>query len=103
MGSALFFWWWPKDYQETASKGIAPTFDSIQPQNRQSQPPYADEEIQQKVKENLDKVIEKEYISITDIKFVEAIMYMFHVAKRDDIQIVCNGSKSGLNDSIWAP
>ena len=85
MGSALFFWRWPKDYQDVAEKGIAPMFDSTQLQNRQAQPLYADEEIQLKVNEKLDKVIEKGYIAITDIKFVEAIMYMFHVAKGEDI------------------
>ena len=57
MGSALFFWRWPKDYQDIARKGIAPMFDSILPQNLDAQPLYADEEIRLKVKEKLDKVI----------------------------------------------
>ena len=41
-----------------------------------------------KVQEKLDKVVAKGYIELIDIKFVEAIMYMFHVAKGDDIRMV---------------
>ena len=52
MGSALFFWRWQKDYQETTRKGIAPMFNSISPRNLDAQPPYDDEEIRRKVKKN---------------------------------------------------
>ena len=42
MESALFFWRWSKDYQETAQKGIALIFNSVPPQNLEAQPPYDD-------------------------------------------------------------
>ena len=45
----------------------------------------------------------KGYIELIDIKFVESIMYMFHVAKGDNILMVYDGSKSGLNAAIYAP
>ena len=50
----------------------------------------------------MDKVVAKGYIELIDIKFVESIMYMFHVAKGDDIRMVYDGSKSGLNAAIYA-
>ena len=59
--------------------------------------------IRDKVKEKLEKMITKGYIKLTDIKFVEAIMYMVHVAKGDDIHMVYDRSKLGLNAAIYAP
>ena len=100
IGSALFFWRWPKNYQEIAQKGIALMLDSIPHQNMDTQPPYNDEEKQRKVKEKLDKMANKRYIAITYIKFAEAVMYMFHVAKGDNIRMVYDRSKPGLKDSI---
>jgi hypothetical protein len=55
------------------------------------------------VKKKLDKVIMKGYVELTDIKFVEAMMFMFDVPKGDDIRMVYNRSKSGLNKALWAP
>ena len=41
---------------------------------------------------------------MSDIKFVEAYMYMFDVPKgTSDIWMVYDGSKSGLNKALWAP
>ena len=33
-GSAIFFWRWPEDYQETVWIGVAPMFEGTPPQNR---------------------------------------------------------------------
>ena len=67
------------------------------------QPEYKDELIRDQVREKLEKVVAKGYIEMTDIEFLEAIMYLFHVVKGDDIRMVYYGSKSGLNKSLWAP
>ena len=78
-------------------------FDSDPPRSLDKQPKYRDEAIREKVQEKLDKVVAKGYIELIDIKFVEAIMYMFHVAKGDDIHVVYDGFKSGLSAAIYAP
>ena len=78
-------------------------FDSAPPRSKEKQPKYHNEAIRKKVWEKLDKVLAKGYIELIDIKFVESIMYMFHVAKGDDIRMVYDGSKSGLNAAIYAP
>ena len=68
------------------------------------QPPYDDEEIGQKVKEKIQRVINNGYIELRDIKEVELLMYYFHVPKgEEDIRMVYDGSKSGLNKSFFAP
>ena len=85
MGSALFFWRWPENYQDIAQKGTTPMFYSDPPCSLEQQPKYKDQKIREKVREKMEKVVAKDYIELTDIKFVEAIMYMFHVAKGDNI------------------
>ena len=103
MGSVLFFWRSPEHYQDIARKGIAPMFDSDPPCSLEEQPEYKDQKIREKVRDKLEKVVAKGYIKLTHIKFVETIMYMFHVAKGDDIFMVYDDSKSGLNAVIYAP
>lgn len=52
--------------------------------------PYSEDKIRagvrDKVKEKFQMVLDKRYVEITDIKFVEALMYMFH------IPIACPGT-----------
>jgi hypothetical protein len=103
-GSALLFWRWPKDYIETAQIGIAPMFDSDLPSNQDKQPPYKEDEVRVKVKAKLEKILAKGYIELVDIELAEAMMFMFHVQKGpEDIRLVYNGTKSGLNESVYAP
>ena len=102
-GSAIFFWRWPPDYQETARIGVMPYFDKEPPRNQDRQPDYQDETVREMVKAKLQIVIDKGYIEIVDLEAVEAMMYMFHVPKGSDIRMVYDGSKSGLNDALWAP
>jgi hypothetical protein len=45
----------------------------------------------------------KGYVELTDIKFIEAMMFMVDVPKGDNICMVYDGSKSGLNKALWAP
>ena len=70
---------------------------------KETQPDINDEKLRLKIREKLKKVIKKQYIEITEIQIMKLIMYMFDVVKGDDIYMVYDGSKSGLNDSLWAP
>ena len=84
--------------------GIAPIFYSDHPSNQSRQPPYNDDEVKAKMKPKLQKVIDKGYIELTELKLVEAMMFMFHVPKGEkDIRMVYDGSKSGLNEALYAP
>jgi len=103
-GSSIYFWRWHPDYQEAAIVGIAPIFYSDHPSNQSRQPPYNDDEVKAKMKPKLQKVIDKGYIELTELKLVEAMMFMFHVPKGEkDIRMVYDGSKSGLNEALYAP
>eukprot|EP00536_Pseudo-nitzschia_multiseries_P000440 jgi/Psemu1/995/gm1.995_g len=73
--------WWTWD-KGSAIFGLKPMFDGPPPLNADRQPPYLDPSIKALVvKEKLSVVIDKGYIELTDIKFVEAMMFMFHVPK----------------------
>ena len=72
------------------------------PQCKESQPIYRNTELKAKVKAKLEKVMKKGYIEIADIQLMESVMYMYDVVKGDDIHMVYDGSKSGLNNSLWA-
>eukprot|EP00536_Pseudo-nitzschia_multiseries_P018930 jgi/Psemu1/58071/gm1.58071_g len=55
------------------------------------------------VKEKLSVVIDKGYIELADIKFVEAMMFMSHAPKGEmDVHIVYDSTKSGLNNTLYA-
>ena len=103
-GSSIFFWRWPPDYVETVRVGVRPFFDKDPPQNQDRQPPFESEEERRKVKDKLSKVLDKGYVELCDIQELEAMMYMFSVPKGEtDIRMVYDGSRSGLNESLWAP
>ena len=103
-GSSIFFWRWPEDYQDIVREGLAPMFDGDPPNNLEFQPPYKDNDVKAKVKEKLQRVLDRGYVKITDIKFVEALMYMFHVPKGEsDIRMMYDATKSRLNESLFAP
>jgi len=73
------------------------------PSNKSRQPAYDDPEIRAKVKKKLENVMDKGYIELVDNKLVEALMFMFHIPKGElDIRMVYDGSKSGLNESLYS-
>ena len=103
-GSAIFFWRWPADYQDTAREGLSPMFDGPPPQGMMGQPPYKDTKVRDQVKAKLQRVLDRGYIKIVDIEEIESLMYMFHVPKGEtDIRMVYDGTKSGLNEALFAP
>lgn len=47
----------------------------------ENQPPYNNKEIHTKVKAKLQMFIDKGYVELVDIKYVELHMCMFHIPK----------------------
>lgn len=103
-GSTLFFWRWPLTYLEDALYGMKPRFDSQAPEYFVPQPKYDSEAIRMKVKNKVAKVIDRGYIQLCPQDKLASLMFMFDVPKGDDdIRMVYDASKSGLNDALWAP
>ena len=57
-----------------------------------------------KVSEILQKVLDRRYIEVVPDSSLQSYMFMFDLPKGEsDVRIVYDGSKSGFNDSTWAP
>jgi hypothetical protein len=103
-GSRIFFWRWPEKYVKEAYEGLPPCFVEDPPTSMGKQPPYTDESVRKKVKEKVEAVIKKGYIVQASKTAIRSLMFMFDVPKGStDVRMVYDGSKSGLNDSLWAP
>ena len=103
LGSSLFFWRFPDHYQETARIGNPPMFISKPPQNSYKQPKI-DLEAKAKVKEKIQTALSKGYLSWASHHSIKCIMHFFQVPKgSEDIRMVYDGTKSGLNDALFAP
>jgi len=104
-GSGILFWRWPLIYQDEIRIGVPPYFIAPPPSSMDRQPPYTSEDTKRQVKEKIDAVIDKGYVKHLDEgQQVSSLMYMFHVPKgTDDVRMVYDGSKSGLNKALFAP
>ena len=100
-GSTLFFWRWPKEYRKDVRDGLEVCVEGQLPEFWARQRWPEDPEEREQLKKKLHKPIVKEYITRG---FVISLTGFFAVAKGEgDIRIVYDATKSGLNESIWAP
>ena len=103
-GSSLFFWRWPLSYMGDALYGVKPMFVGKPPNYWVPQPPIKDERQRTLVRKKIKKVMERGYLVPTRRDKVRSLMFVFDVPKgENDIRMVYDGSKSGLNDALWAP
>jgi hypothetical protein len=100
-GSQLFFWRWPEFYQERATDGLPVHFHRDFEAYLVRQPDEHDPVTKGKQATKLGKVILRQYICLVD--GVPSYTSYFSVPKADDIRMVYDASKSGLNATIWVP
>ena len=100
-GSGVFFWRWPQEYIRDVALGVPPLWTGVPRQILEPQQGLGDEETITKIKEKLDDVRLKKYVGPGQWK---ATMNYFAVPKGEtDIRMVYDGTKSGLNDCLYAP
>jgi len=100
-GSRPHFWRWPEEYRERIRDGVPPWFKTRVPRWQVPQRAERDEIKREKMKAKLEKVRCLGYIRPGR---VDSLTSYFSVPKGDsDIRMVYDGTKSGLNDSLWAP
>jgi len=101
VGSRPFHWRWPKEYQELIRDGLKPWFKAKPADVTVPQRGEVDPVIRNQVTQKLTKVLSKGYLGVGHVR---ALTSFFTVPKGDkDVRIVYNGTKSGLNDCLWAP
>ena len=97
-GSTLYFWRWPKEFRLDARDGMKIKVTGDFPRYRER--PRTPKNLEQ-VDAKVLKVIERRYI--TD-GWIQSLLNWFDVVKGlTDIRMVYDGTKSGLNASVWAP
>jgi hypothetical protein len=100
-GSALFFWRWPRYARSLALLGHKPWFSSPPPRYKVPQRQESNETIRAQVKAKLETPLNRRYITPGR---VESLTGFFSVPKGDDdLRMVYDASKSGLNASLWVP
>jgi hypothetical protein len=100
-GSRPLFWRWPHESQEWALDGLPIPIVRAPKPYRRSQPPERDPKVVTAVRGKLDKFRSKGYVAKGT---VEGLTSFFTVPKGEgDVRLVFDGTKSGLNNIIWAP
>lgn len=100
-GSRPAHWKWPEWYQEIIRDGLPIWFrEAPKAWTRPQNAPKNAVELE-KVRKKLSKIRERGYVVTGE---VTSLMSFFAVPKgEDDIRMVYDGTKSGLNDAIWVP
>jgi hypothetical protein len=101
-GSAPFFWRWPKEYQEEIRDGLRPRFIGPPPTTMRPQLPPRDASVADKERSKLDKFRRRGSVA-PPTEPILSLMSTFSVAKGDDIRMVFDASRSGLNEVLFAP
>ena len=100
-GSRPFFWRWPKEYRHQIRDGLKLWIKHQLPKWQVPQRHESDALVRGYVRNKLITVRERGYIAIG---FIIALTSYFSVPKGDDdIRVVYDGTKSGLNAALWAP
>ena len=101
VGSACFYWRWPACYQSVIRDGMQVLLSTSPPEYRQAQKDERDKGVKQLVIKKLNHARERKYIGPGTVR---SLMSFFSVSKGDDdIRMVYDASKSGLNETIWIP
>ena len=101
LGSTLFFWRWPEVYQKQVRDGIAVTLLDKPPVYwRQSRWPEDSAQLEA-MRKKIKKVADRGYIKDGT---VDSLISFFAVPKgAEDIRMVYDATKCGLNEVIWSP
>lgn len=100
-GSRPLHWKWPKWYREVIRDGLKVWFKETPKFWRRPQAPGKNKMEHESMKRKLGKVRDRRYLIPGN---VDSLTSFFAVPKGvDDIRMVYDGTKSGLNDVIWVP
>ena len=100
-GSRLFFWRWPRESWITARDGFPFWVNGRLPRYHVPQRREKDDRVRAQVQKKLETVLRRGYIIKGNVK---SLTGYFAVPKGpEDIRMVYDGTKSGLNDVLWAP
>ena len=101
-GSSPFFWRFPTEWMEDMMVGMKPMWIGDPPRYRVKQRVNRDVELREKERSKIQKVRARGYIG--PLEGIQSLTSFFSVPKGDDdIRMVYDASKSGLNSVLFAP
>jgi hypothetical protein len=101
-GPSPLFWRWPPGYQDPLRDGMKPMFKGDPPHTMEYQRPYSDEGLRSKEKKKIGKARVHGYL-LAVFKIL-ALINVFSVPKgHNNICMVYDGTKSGLNNMLFCP
>ncbi|KAL7570893.1 hypothetical protein ACA910_018953 [Epithemia clementina (nom. ined.)] len=101
-GSSPFFWRFPEEWIPDMRDGLKPRWLSAPPRYTRRQQLPSDPAVREKDKEKLNKVQKRR--NITPLENIRSLTNFSTVPKGEqDIRMVYNGTKSGLNRALFAP
>ncbi len=101
-GSRPFFWRWPPDSQNLMRDGMMVYSVDDAPKYVDPQPKDRDPTSKSRIEEKLQKVIDRGYLD--NDQLIVSLTSFFSVDKGEtDIRMVYDGTKCGLNGSVWVP
>ena len=100
-GSCLLFWRWPDEFVEEARNGTKPFITGKLPRFRSGQRWPKDRATREAMEEKWIKIISRGYVGTGP---VISLTGSFPVPKGDDdIRMVYDATRCGLNEVLWAP
>jgi hypothetical protein len=103
-GSFPFFWRWEQEFVREVWDGIPPRFTHEPPSCLDRQRPNSNPFFAEKERAKVFKVVKRGYLRPVERRSIESLMHYFLVPKgEDDIWMVYDGSKCGLNAATFAP
>ena len=100
-GSTLFFWRWPIAIRKAARDGVPVFVEGKLPRYRRKQRLPSAPYMKERMIEKLKKVTQRKYLENGSVL---SLINCFAVPKgQEDIRLVYDGTKSGLNSAVWAP
>jgi len=100
-GSTCYFWRWPVPIRKHIRDGFPVHVESKLPSYRQRQIFHLTDVGMTQLQVKVSKVIKRGYL---EDGYVASLINYFAVPKGDsDIRVVYDGTKCGLNQSVWAP
>jgi hypothetical protein len=102
-GSAPFFWRWEEEFLEDLATGYKPMFKKIPQTSKASVRLPQDSEMRKMMRKKIEKVIRQRYVDVAEDEIHAFISYFAVMKGLYDILMVYDGTKSGLNDCLFAP
>ena len=100
-GSTLFFWRWPVAIRKAARDGVPVFVEGRLPRYRRKQRLPKETYMKERMIDKLTKVTQRKYVEPGSVL---SLINCFAVPKgQEDIRLVYDGTKSGLNAAVWAP